>query len=179
MDKIVNPLSGEEVTFLVTSKQSNGERTYAEVLFGTAPGFPLHIHKRFSETFTVVEGTLNVQVGKQKMILKPGESVTAPKNTPHRFYNTSGKPVRFLVEMQPASEGFENVLRIGFGLAQDGQARLSGMPKSLRVLAIMTTMGESNIVGIFSIVERIMKFIGNRPKSLQLKQELIERYMPK
>ncbi|NJN42524.1 MAG: hypothetical protein HC811_10170 [Flammeovirgaceae bacterium] len=66
MDRIVNPVIGEEVTFLATSKQSNGVVTLLEVTIGPKGGNPLHYHKRFSETFSVLEGELSIQVGKRK-----------------------------------------------------------------------------------------------------------------
>lgn len=71
MDKIVNPVIGEEITFLTTSKQSNGVKTLLEVTIGPKGGNPLHYHKRFSETFIVLDGELSVQVGEEKM--KVGE----------------------------------------------------------------------------------------------------------
>lgn len=176
MDKIVNPVIGEEVIFLTTSKQSNGEKTVMEVRIGPKGGNPLHYHKRFSETFSVIEGELSVQVGRDKMKLKAGEKTTAPMNTKHRFYNTSGKPVRFTVELNPASEGFENVLRIAFGLAQDGKAGPNGMPKSLVHNGILMNMGEGYFVGLFSILERLFRFFGNSQKARRIEKELLEQY---
>ena len=177
MDKIVNPVIEEEVTFLTTAKQSKGEKTLMEVKIGPKGGVPLHYHKRFSETFNVIEGELSIQVGKDKMILKPGDKATAPKNTNHRFYNTSGKPVRFTVELNPASEGFENVLRIGFGLAQDGQSGSDGLPKSFLHKAILVNMGEGSFVGVFKILEKVLIYFSKTKKAGQIKEELLEKYV--
>jgi quercetin dioxygenase-like cupin family protein len=176
MDKIVNPVIGEEVTFLTTSRQSNGTVSVLDVLIGPKGGNPLHYHRRFSETFTVTEGELSVQIGKEKMKLKPGQTVTAPMNARHRFYNTSGKPVRFKVELKPASEGFENVLRIAFGLANDGQAGPNGMPKNLVHNGILMNMGEGYFVGAFSILESVFRFFGNSEKGRKIEKDLLEKY---
>ena len=176
MDKIINPVIGEEIIFLTTSKQSNGEKTLLEVTIGPKGGNPLHYHRRFSETFTVLEGELSIQVGEKKLKLKVGEKATAPMNTNHRFYNTSGKPVRFTCELSPASEGFENVMRIAFGLAQDGKAGSNGMPKSLVHNGILMNMGEGYFVGIFSILEKVFRFFGNSDKAREIEKELIEKY---
>jgi len=161
---------GEEIIFLTTSQQSNGKKTLLEVTIGPKGGNPLHYHRRFSETFTVLEGELRVQVGEEKMKLKVGEKATAPSN------NTSGKPVRFTCELNPASEGFENVMRIAFGLAQDGKAGPNGMPKSLVHNGILMNMGEGYFVGIFSILEKVFRFFGNSDKAREIEKELLEKY---
>lgn len=179
MDKIVNPVIEEEVIFITTAKQSNAEKTLMEVKIGPKGGVPLHYHKRFSETFNVIEGELSIQVGKEKMKLKPGNKATALKNTNHRFYNTSGKPVRFTVELNPASEGFENVLRIGFGLAQDGKAASDGLPKSFLHKAILINMGEGSFVGLFTILEKVLRYFGNTKKAKKIEKELLDRYVNK
>jgi quercetin dioxygenase-like cupin family protein len=176
MDKIVNPMIGEEIIFLTTSKQSNGEKTVMDVTIGPKGGNPLHYHRRFSESFHVLEGELNVQVGKEKFRLGPGDRKTAPINTNHRFYNTSGKPVRFIVELKPASEGFENVLRIAFGLAQDGKAGPNGMPKSLIHNGILMNMGEGYFVGIFSLLEKVFRYFGRSDKARRKEKELVGKY---
>lgn len=176
MEKIINPILEEEIIFHTTSKQSNGELTRVEVTIGPRGGNPLHVHKRFSESFKVLEGELSIQLGKQKIKLRPGNTAFAPVNVHHRFYNTSGKPVRFMVELRPASEGFENVLRIACGLANDGKAGKNGMPKSIIHMAILMNMGEGYLVGIFSFLEKLLKRLGNTPKAKQIEQELLEKY---
>jgi len=179
MDKIVNPVIEEEVTFLTTSRQSNGEKTLMEVTIGPKGGVPLHYHKRFSETFNVLEGELSVQVGKEKIKLKPGDKTKAPKNTNHRFFNTSNKPVRFTVELNPASEGFENVLRIGFGLARDGKSGPDGLPKSFVHKAILVNMGEGSFVGLFSILEKVLRYFATTDKAKKIEKELLDKYVNK
>lgn len=176
METIVNPVIGEEVTFHTTSAQSNGEVSRLEILLSPKGGNPLHYHKRFSETFTITDGELNVQVGKEIMTLKTGDTATAPVMARHRFFNTSGKPVRFVVELKPASAGFENVLRIGFGLAQDGMAAKNGMPKKLVHMGILMNMGEGYFVGVFSAFEKVFRLLGRTKKARQIEQQLLEKY---
>lgn len=178
-DKIVNTTAQEEITFLITSRQSGGKTTLMDVMIGPKGGNPLHYHRRFAETFTVIEGELTVQVGKEIKTLRHGESAVAPINVRHRFYNTSGKPVRFTCELNPASEGFENVMRIGFGLEQDGQAGPNGMPRSFVHNGILMNMGDGYFVGLFSILENIFRFFGKSAKAKQIEKELLERYCTK
>ena len=179
MDKIYNPIAQEEIIFLNTSKQSSGSKTTMQVTIGPKGGNPLHYHKAFTESFKVLDGQLNVQVGKQKVVLKEGEEVTAPIHTNHRFYNTSGKSVKFIVDLVPASEGFENVLRIAFGLANDGKAGPNGMPKSLVHNGILMNMGEGYFVGLFSILENVFRFFGNSKRAKKIEKELLEKYCHK
>ncbi len=176
METIENPVIGEKITFLTTSKQSNGDKSLMEIFLSPKGGNPLHYHKRFSESFKIIEGELNVQVGKEIKILKPGDTAMAPINTIHRFYNTSGKSVRFTCEVTPGSEGFENVLRIGCGLAKDGKAAKNGMPKNLWHMAILMNIGEGYFVGIFSMFEKFFRFLAKTHKAKKIEKQLIEKY---
>ena len=176
MEKITNPVIGEEIIFHNTSKLSNGERTLMEVTLSPKGGNPLHYHKRFSEKFTVIDGELNVQVGKSLQKLKKGDTTIANINERHRFFNTSGKSTRFYCELVPATEGFENVLRIGFGLARDGYAAKNGLPKSIRHMAISMNMGEGYFVGIFSVFEKIFRILARSKKSKEIEKELLKKY---
>jgi len=176
MEKIINPVIGEEIVFHQTSKQSNGVKTLMEVTLSPKGGNPLHYHKRFAEKFTVIDGELNVQVGKTIHKLKKGDTITANIKERHRFFNTSGKTSRFYCELVPASEGFENVLRIGFGLARDGFAAKNGLPKSIRHMAISMNMGEGYFVGVFSVFEKIFRRLAKSNKSKEIEKELLRRY---
>ena len=176
MEKIINPIIGEEIIFHTTSRQSSGEKTLMEVTLSPKGGNPLHYHKRFSEKFTIINGELNVQIGKSLNKLKEGDTITANINERHRFFNTSGKITKFYCELVPASEGFENVLRIGFGLARDGFAAKNGLPKSIRHMAISMNMGEGYFIGLFSIFEKIFRKLAKTEKSKKIEAELIEKY---
>jgi len=54
-----------------------------EVTLSPKGGNPLHYHKRFTEKFTVIDGELNVQVGKTIHKLKKGDTTTARINDRH------------------------------------------------------------------------------------------------
>ena len=60
METIENPVIGEKITFITTSKQSGGEKTLMQIHLGIKGGNPLHYHKRFSETFNVKEGEASI-----------------------------------------------------------------------------------------------------------------------
>ena len=115
-------------------------------------------------------------MGKVTEVLKPGDTATAQILTRHRFFNTSGKPVVFLCELIPASGGFENVLRIGCGLARDGKAAKNGMPKNIIHMAILMNMGEGYFVGTFSILEKFFRMLANTKKAKRTEKILLEKY---
>lgn len=176
METIVNPVIGEKITFHQTARQTNGSRSLMEIHLSPKGGNPLHFHKRFAETFRIIEGELQVQVGTVTRTLKPNDTATAPKNVVHRFFNTSGNPVVFTCELTPGSEGFENVLRIGCGLANDGKAAKNGMPKSLLHMAILMKMGEGYFVGVFAVFQNIFRLLASTKSAKAREQQLLGKY---
>jgi mannose-6-phosphate isomerase-like protein (cupin superfamily) len=65
-------------------------------------GPPLHVHPS-AEVFLVEEGEATFTVGEDELVLGPGQIVMVPPETPHRFHNTGGGPLR-IVSMQPSGE---------------------------------------------------------------------------
>ncbi len=61
----VNPIIGDKITFFKTCKETNGASTLCELeLVANGKGVPAHYHDVFTETFTVVEGELTVEINK-------------------------------------------------------------------------------------------------------------------
>ena len=81
MDKvIINPVTGERVTFLSEGADTNGEITKIQVeLTPYAKGVPKHYHTGFTENFEVLEGELVVTRGSEKRTLRSGESALVKK----------------------------------------------------------------------------------------------------
>ena len=67
-----------------------------------AGGPPLHLHLAQEEWFYVMEGRVAFQVGEQRIELKPGESVLAPRLVPHTFSAVSDTPARMFIAFTPA-----------------------------------------------------------------------------
>ena len=55
-------------------------------------GPPLHLHLMQEEWFYVMEGEVAFQVGDQRLQLRPGESVLAPRGVPHTFSSVGAAP---------------------------------------------------------------------------------------
>jgi mannose-6-phosphate isomerase-like protein (cupin superfamily) len=135
-DSVVNPVTGERLTFLKTSRQTDGEYCLIEATV-RPNGFVAakHIHPYQSERFEVVSGTLTMTVGRKKVELGPGESYTVEPGKAHKFENKGDAEVRFTCEVRPALS-FEELIETMYGLAADGKTNKKGMPNPLRLAVI-------------------------------------------
>ena len=111
MEIIENPVIGEKIVFLTTSKKSNGAKSLMEVYLGPKGGNPLHYHKRFSETFKVIEGELNVQIGKDIKDTAM-EATAAVQDQLEQVSDVAGEYIqRGRDEMMQMAESFEEQIR--------------------------------------------------------------------
>jgi len=135
-DTIHNPVTGERITFLATSRDTDGEAVVIETIV-EPHGFvaAAHVHPRQSERFAVAAGTLALKIGRTKLTLEPGEVATVEPGTAHRFWNAGEDQVRFVCEVRPALE-FESLLETMFALAADGKTNRKGMPNPFRLAMI-------------------------------------------
>jgi quercetin dioxygenase-like cupin family protein len=144
--RIYHPLQRDYVTFLQTAEETGGEYLLIEVELAPHGGNPLHRHLAFTETFEGVEGELYVHRAGQELVLGPGEKAVVPPGTVHRFYSEADRPIRFRVEHRPPLQ-WEQVLRIGYGLAMDGKVTSKGVPKNFLQAALLFTMSDTYLVG--------------------------------
>ena len=135
-DTVVNPVTGERLTFLKTSRQTDGEYCLIEATV-RPKGFVAakHVHPYQRERFEVVSGTLTMTVGRKKIELGPGESYTVEPGKAHKFANRGDTDVRFTCEVRPALT-FEELIETMYGLAADGRTNKKGMPNPLRLAVI-------------------------------------------
>ena len=135
-DTIHNPVTGERITFHATSADTNGESVVIECTV-QPDGFvaAAHVHPSQSERFAVIDGSLGLQSGKEKVTLGCGEIAVVEPGTPHRFWNAGKDEVRFVCEVRPALQ-FESLLETMFVLAEDGKTNRKGMPNPLRLAVI-------------------------------------------
>lgn len=175
--KIYNPIQKDTVVFLKTAEETNGEYTLVEVELSDGGGVGLHYHKTYKESFSCLEGEVQIQLGKTLHTLKSGESATADKNVNHFFRNRSGKACKFQVELRPASRGFEQSLQIGYGLAQDGLCRKNGFPKDKLALAWLFEISESNLPGWMSLFEFILRKQAKKALAKGIDKPLLKKYV--
>jgi quercetin dioxygenase-like cupin family protein len=171
-----NPIINDTASFIKTSEETNGEYSLLEIELYKSDGPPLHFHKTFSEKFEVIEGILYLQVGKEKNILKPGESMLVPKGTPHRFYNIDNNLVKFRITFQPGHVGMENFIKIIYSLAQDGLTDKKGKPNSFAHLATILVMSDSNAPGMLSLLSPVIRMVAKRAHKNGTEKWLLDKY---
>ena len=169
-DVIRNPVTGDQIVFLLTAHETNGALLRFETVSAVGRrGPPLHLHEVTEERFEVLSGKLGVIVGAQRdhHILEPGQSLVVPPGMPHTFYNAGDEPVRSITEMRPAG-GFATALETLYGLASDGKVSKRGAPRNIWQLAIITQQTESWFVGapigvqkaIFGVLATLARWLG-------------------
>jgi quercetin dioxygenase-like cupin family protein len=65
-------------------------------------GPPRHFHYEQDEWFYAMEGEFTFEVGNEKFVLQPGDSLFAPRMIPHVWAYVGEKPGRLLLAVQPA-----------------------------------------------------------------------------
>jgi len=135
-DTIHNQVTGETITFLATSADTDGEAVVIETVV-QPDGFvaAAHVHPSQTERFAVAEGTLVLKVDGQEKTLSPGDVAVVEPGQAHKFWNAGDEPVRFVCEVRPALQ-FESLLETMFELAADGKTNRKGMPNPLRLAVI-------------------------------------------
>ena len=135
-ETLVNPVSGETITFIETAAETNGEYTLIEVSVAPGGGVPMaHIHPYQTETFEVLEGELSMKAGRAKVVARAGEIVSVPPREVHKFWNATDSVVRFRCTVAPAL-GFERFIETMFALAADGKLSTRGLPNPVRLATI-------------------------------------------
>jgi mannose-6-phosphate isomerase-like protein (cupin superfamily) len=73
-----------------------------ENTFHTPGGPARHLHYDQDEWFSIVEGEFVMEIGDERRTLHPGDSVLAPRQTPHVWAYVGGARGRVLITFQPA-----------------------------------------------------------------------------
>jgi quercetin dioxygenase-like cupin family protein len=135
-DTIHNQVTGETITFLATSADTDGEAVVIETVV-QPDGFvaAAHVHPSQTERFAVAEGTLGLKVDGKEITLEAGDVAIVEAGQAHKFWNAGDEPVRFVCEVRPALQ-FESLLETMFALAADGKTNRKGMPNPLRLAVI-------------------------------------------
>jgi quercetin dioxygenase-like cupin family protein len=135
-DVIENPVTGERLVFRKTSRDTNGEAVVIET-FVKPNGFvaAAHLHPYQEERFQVLRGTVGFRVGGEEIVAGPGQRLTVPAGTAHKFWNAGEDEAHFVCEVRPALQ-FEQLIETMFGLAADGKTNRKGMPNPLRLAVI-------------------------------------------
>jgi quercetin dioxygenase-like cupin family protein len=117
-------LAGQPMAFLVTGKNSKHTSMFDWTIparFSTGR----HVHRVQEETFYVVEGECNWQIGEETVRATPGTFVFIPPGVPHNIANETDKPARVIMSVSPPGHEhyFEELAKLtSTGAPPDPQA---------------------------------------------------------
>lgn len=136
-DTMEHPITGERITFLETSEETDGEYAVFELRvrphgFVAAP----HVHPYAEETFKIHSDTFTFVVDSRERKVGPGEGATVPAGAVHAWWNSGEEEGVATVEFRPALKA-EEFFESFFGLAKDGNVSpKTGLPNVLWLAAI-------------------------------------------
>jgi quercetin dioxygenase-like cupin family protein len=93
---------GSPLFIKVSTQDSGGAFFLTEQPSGAKGGPPKHFHQDEDEWFYCLAGDYIVEVGTQRYLLKPGDSVLGPRRVPHAFAFVGDTPGRLMVGFTPA-----------------------------------------------------------------------------
>jgi len=146
---LVNPASGERITFRTTAAETNGELVAIDLELppgGRVPG-GLHIHPLQEERFEVVRGVMSFRMRRERILAGPGEVVVVPPGMPHDFANAGDVTALVRVDIRPALK-MEQLFETAVALAERGRTMLGGIPRPLE-LALFTREFEQEVQAAF------------------------------
>lgn len=59
-------------------------------------GAPLHFHEEVDEVIVVIDGTLDVRIGEERILVGKNQTISVPARTPHAFTVVSPEGARFI-----------------------------------------------------------------------------------
>jgi len=94
---------GDTYTILLAGNDTAGRYCLIDMHVPPGGGPPPHRHD-FEESFTLLEGELEVTFRGSKRVVEAGETINIPANAPHQFHNSSSQAVRMLCICSPAGQ---------------------------------------------------------------------------
>ena len=135
-DTLTNPITGESMRFITTSRETGGE--YVEIELRAEPDAfvaAAHVHPAQTERFEVIEGTLAVTVAGKTVEAEAGDILVVEPGQAHKWWNGGDSELVFRCRVSPALQ-FESLIETMFALASDGKTNKKGMPNPLRLAVI-------------------------------------------
>lgn len=93
-----------QIAFKVSGQDTNGGLFIFEQVSLRKGGPPRHLHHSQDEWFYVMEGEYVFEVGQERMRLRPGDSLLAPRKVPHVWAYVGDTPGKILIGFQPAGK---------------------------------------------------------------------------
>lgn len=87
---------GLESYAIVDAAHGSDALRVGELTIAPMTRVPRHAHTNTEEAMVLLEGTLEAQVGSQRMTIEAGDLVLAPAGSVHGFLNRTDQPARLL-----------------------------------------------------------------------------------
>lgn len=91
------------IEFKVAGRES-GDLFVLENVFHAKGGPAKHLHHDQDEWFYAVEGAFLIEIGTERITLRPGDSVLAPRKVPHVWAHVGDGRGRILIAFTPAGQ---------------------------------------------------------------------------
>jgi mannose-6-phosphate isomerase-like protein (cupin superfamily) len=132
-------LLGRELraTILATAAETGGRFDFTDTFQSPDATTPLHLHRRYTERFWVVSGSMTVWAGPETVTLRSGDYLYVPTEVPHAV-RAGSEGCRALHISSPA--GFAELLARAGAPAHRAGAEDQFDPE--RFLAIATELGD-------------------------------------
>jgi quercetin dioxygenase-like cupin family protein len=153
-DVLIHPLTGERITFLQTSADTDGQLLQIEIEM-QANDFVTseHIHPLQEERLRVLAGSARFQLRGWQQELIAGQELVIPLGMPHFWWNGGSEPLRLIVEYRPALQTevfYESIFR----LAIDDSV---GLPNTMQTAVIAQAhQRELQLSGTRGIAQRML-----------------------
>lgn len=110
-------LGNTDVHYVATGTSTDGLfGLYRWQMAGNRAGAAPHIHRRFSESFYILSGSVRIYDGARWLDAAPGDYVHVPPGGIHGFTNESGAPASMLILFAPGApreQYFEQLPSVG------------------------------------------------------------------
>jgi len=127
---------GDTYTILLSSADTDGRYCLIDMFIPPGGGPPPHRHD-FEESFSILEGEIEVTFRGEKSVARAGMTINIPANAPHSFTNASKRPARMLCICSPGGQD-EFFLAIGVPVAS--RTTLASKPDEAAMLAKMAAL---------------------------------------
>jgi quercetin dioxygenase-like cupin family protein len=134
-ETITHPISGEQITFIRTSADTDG--ALAELEFFLPAGMtpcPEHVHPKSTERVTVLSGEVRAMIDGRLQTVAEGESLEVPPGTWHTWVPVGD--VRMTATFTPAM-GMDDFLIDLFAIAEAGEVDSQGVPHLLPLMVLL------------------------------------------
>ena len=92
----------------LSGRDTGGAYCLLEVSLAPGMAVPRHTHTREDEVYFVLAGELEVSVGEKTFVLRPGDTLLAPRDIPHELRNSGDATNHYLLVFSPS--GFEEFI---------------------------------------------------------------------